>query len=370
MFLSETIRLFLDSLGRSEEYEFYLRKFKSDRSAHFSILCPDLDSLQRSGDVLYYNFRFLTRLDLYPAILLCGPQVGEMVRLLEDSADGENLYFSLELSREILVSDGLGELIQERSRLAREEGKILLLRVQASPAAALPRLAPLISRRVLFIRIRGALRTVQDEAISLYRIRRNLPELNFRDRVLRELALEMLRVDKNLHIAVATPFDMLKEIFTVKGAGTILRTGSALRVERDRSFVDERRLLTLLETCFGRELADHNILERVSLYILEENYRGAILLEERPQGAYLSKFAVDTEGRGEGLAQELWEEALERTSALFWRSRVENSISRWYSNLSDGRHRQGDWNVFWRGVAPDSISAILRYCLERPQDFK
>ena len=49
--LNKTIRLFLDSIGRRDEYEFYLNKFHSGGSPCFSILCPDRATLEQTADV-------------------------------------------------------------------------------------------------------------------------------------------------------------------------------------------------------------------------------------------------------------------------------------------------------------------------------
>ena len=43
MLISKTLRLFLESIGRRDEYEFYLNKFQSDEAACFGILCPDAE---------------------------------------------------------------------------------------------------------------------------------------------------------------------------------------------------------------------------------------------------------------------------------------------------------------------------------------
>ena len=49
--LNKTIRLFLDSIGRRDEYEFYLNKFQSEHSACYALLCPDLDSIEAGAEL-------------------------------------------------------------------------------------------------------------------------------------------------------------------------------------------------------------------------------------------------------------------------------------------------------------------------------
>ena len=74
--LNKTIRLFLDGIGRREEYEFYLDKFRADRAACFALLCPDLGSIEAGAEMLAFDLHFLLRLELVPAILLSGSEVG------------------------------------------------------------------------------------------------------------------------------------------------------------------------------------------------------------------------------------------------------------------------------------------------------
>lgn len=103
---------------------------------------------------------------------------------------------------------------------------------------------------------------------------------------------------------------------------------------------------------------------------MEEHYRGAVVLEPHPSGKYLSKFAVGTQARGEGVAQELWDAACAPQDRLFWRSRAANPINHWYGRHATGHHVEGDWNVFWRGVPPADLPAIIHTATSRPSDFQ
>ena len=368
MLISDTIRLLLDSIGRSEEYEFYLRKFQSDRSDCFCLLCPDSESLRQAGDVLKLHLRFLVQLGLCPAVIASGPHAEAMKNVLLEGDDADSCEL-LELDRRALAEspDALRARLHQVAESARRAERYALFIVRAPLPTALAAISPLISRRILFIRMRGALRDLQGRDISLYRILRNQPQLSPDDRPLRELALALL--DSVNHIAVTSPFQMLKEIFTVKGSGTILRPGSVISCRTFHADIDEERLRALLLECFGRSPRHPDFFKRIDFFYIEENYKGAILLERRPQGNYLSKFAVDTQARGEGVAQELWEAAAAAHPALFWRSRRSKSINRWYARLADGHHSNNVWNVFWRGISPADIPAVIDFCLTRPDDF-
>ena len=84
--LNKTIRLFLDSIGRREEYEFYLRKFTKDLTPAFALICPVHTGFAETASVFAFDLNSLLRLELHPAILLVGEHADEMLSvLLQDS---------------------------------------------------------------------------------------------------------------------------------------------------------------------------------------------------------------------------------------------------------------------------------------------
>lgn len=384
MLLDDAIRLFLDSIGRSEEYEFYLKKFRSDRSACFALLVPDLESVEEAAEALVYSADFLLRLELAPALLLSGPRAQAMhARLLEYGLEHQTLRLSGDAFAQTTNAvdggqpdaPGERELAALMARAVRRREAAVILWPEQTVGAAIHKLIDRVSPRVHLIRIRGALRSPEERPLLYFRRNVERPEdLAPEDRSVAELGAWLLDRRRpedgpRLHLSVTSPFNLMKEIFTVKGAGTIVRDGSRIRVIRDMQAVDMPRLLRLLSQSFRKELTNPDFLDRASCVYLEENYQGAIVMEERPEGSYLSKFAVDTQARGLGVAQELWDLAIERHPALFWRSRSSNSINRWYARLAEGLQRAEPWNIFWRGTAPEHIPGIIDFCRSRAEDF-
>ena len=124
-----------------------------------------------------------------------------------------------------------------------------------------------------------------------------------------------------------------------------------------------------LKEAFGREPIAERIIPNIQRAHIEKNYRGAALIETHPAGAYLSKFAVGTQARGEGLSIELWRSVTAQHPALFWRSRLNNPINHWYNRYAQGHHDSGNWRVFWHGIAVDALPDVINYCVERESDF-
>ncbi len=356
--LSKTIRLFLDSIGRRDEYEFYLNKFQSEHSACFALLCPDPGSIEAGSEVLAFDLHFLLRLELVPAILLCGEQAGKM----RDSLSREPIFEFHALA------DGEAKAFIQKAKL---DDKVPVLVAQhADMEDALLQLVPDVAKRVHFVRAAGGLKNTAGELMPyIYTHKVNQQPLENLEFDYPSLGGKLLEARPGLHLSITSPINLLQEIFTVKGAGTLFRKGSEILHSADLGEIDHQRLIGLLETSFGKKLKSQAFMDNVGESYIEKDYRGAVLLEKHPAGLYLSKFAVGREARGEGLAQELWREVCENHTALFWRSNVANPFNSWYHQQADGHHLAGKWQIFWRGVSTDTISDIIEYCCTRDEDF-
>ncbi len=357
--LNKTIRLFLDGIGRREEYEFYLDKFHADQSACFALLCPDVGSIEAGVEMLAFDLHFLLRLELVPAILLCGEDAARMQAMLAveplfdfKPVDAGSVVAFIEQSHE---AEKVPVLVAENLELA----------------DALLQLLPAVARRVHFIRAAGGLKSPSGELLPyLYTHKESLHPLESLEFDFPALGKRLLEERSGVHVSITSPINLLQEIFTVKGAGTLFRKGSEILHFLGLENIDRGRLLDLLETSFGKKLSDESFMGNITHSYIEKDYRGAVLLEKHPSGLYLSKFAVGQEARGEGVALELWREIRRNHDAFFWRSNAANSFNSWYSKQADGYHVSGRWQIFWRGVSTDAISEIIGFCCSRDEDFE
>jgi acetylglutamate kinase len=170
-------------------------------------------------------------------------------------------------------------------------------------------------------------------------------------------------------VTVVNPLQLLRELFTVNGAGTLIRKGS--RIERHQSFatLDRARLRALIESAFGRLLNEDALERGVERIFVEENYLGAALISQTPVGPYLNKFAVDRQAQGEGIGGDVWSVMIRDYPTFFWRTRTTNPIGPWYLKNCDGVARFPEWHVYWRGLPPEKIEPAIRYALNAPVDF-
>lgn len=362
--ISRTLRLFLDSIGRRDEYEFYLRKFQSTESVAFALVVPDEESLQESGELMAFDLHFLLRLELKPLVLLSGETAASMFETLQQHAPfARQIDIALKATEtdwrqtvDPLYAEGLLPVIVDSEMDLERDVRSLI---------------PTVARRVHLLRARGMLRDTQGNKVFYHSTRaENLHQICEEDIRTLELTEVWQRYEPTLHISISSPLYLLQEMFTVRGMGSIIRPGSIIRHHESLAEVDNFALEDLIRQAFGRRLLDPDSLEACSDFFIELTYRGAVLLENLRWGKYLSKYAVGQQARGEGLAQELWEKACAPQEKLFWRSRRDNPINHWYSRHAHGHHSTDEWTVFWRGILPRDLPEVIEYAVTRPSDFE
>jgi GNAT superfamily N-acetyltransferase len=172
-----------------------------------------------------------------------------------------------------------------------------------------------------------------------------------------------------LLISITSPLNLLKELFTVKGAGTLVKRGSVVERHTSYSTLDVPRLRQLLESSFGKELAPSFFdLPPLAVYV-DASYRGAAIVHDAYPAPYLSKFAVQPEAQGEGIGRDIWEELTRHHAELYWRSRADNPIASWYVSVCDGMVRRPAWQVYFRGLPVELIPEAVAQAEARGADF-
>jgi acetylglutamate kinase len=183
-----------------------------------------------------------------------------------------------------------------------------------------------------------------------------------------QMIAEVLReLPRTTSISITSPEHVARELFTHRGAGTLIRLGECIRVYDTFDAVDRVRMRDLLEQSFGRRLSDEYFMSKIPYRIyLAESYRAtAILTREHVDSLdipYLDKFGVTAEAQGEGIGSSIWQRMSRENPRLFWRSRTTNPINGWYAQRADGMYKAGYWTVFWIGIHEFSE---IRACVEK-----
>jgi acetylglutamate kinase len=379
---ADAVLRFLESVGRRSDAEFYLALFRAEPKERFAAISVDANVARHANEAVTLDLRFLAALGLTPLVVL---GLLDSMEVAEHAARIRRRLERAGVPAEVVSWDDR-ELSAHAATAARS-GTIPIVPLGAAGGALsaaqiderFGRLGCLLSalrtRKLIFLHRPGGLRqrgtlvnlvnlTTEYDAILASR------EISRKERAMviqsRRLVLD---VPHKLLVAITSPLDLLRELFTVKGAGTLLRRGAHIERRAGIAEIDRERLRALLASSFGRPPTDGFFERPVSCIFLEEGYRGAAIMRDTPLGAYLTKFAVDREAQGEGMGRDLWERMVADHATVFWRARPDNPIGAWYIKQCDGMARFPEWHVFWKGLAPRLIPDAIEYCRAQEIDI-
>ncbi|MGB3457412.1 MAG: hypothetical protein WBG08_12165 [Litorimonas sp.] len=168
---------------------------------------------------------------------------------------------------------------------------------------------------------------------------------------------------------LASPLNLLSELFTTKGSGTLIRRGAAIVRHDALDDVDKDALGAAIGRAFGKALVPGCLDRPVEVAFLEPDFRAGALFTRLADQPYMSKFWVVPEARGEGLARDVWDRVSEELPRFFWRSRAANPFNDWYVSACDGLQKSGDWRVFWKGLTADTLPSAIDQAATAADDF-
>jgi len=169
---------------------------------------------------------------------------------------------------------------------------------------------------------------------------------------LEQIAQILRNLPDSASVSITSVENLAKELFTHRGAGTLIRKGEQI-LELD-DFDSENRPLAvaLLEQSFSRKLKPGYLEELPFDFVLVSESFGAMALVLKGVDGlpYLDKFAVTPEAQGAGLGAAVWQALVQRCPKLYWRSRIGNPITQWYYEQADVSFTQGGWVAFSKGI--------------------
>jgi bifunctional N-acetylglutamate synthase/kinase len=234
------------------------------------------------------------------------------------------------------------------------------------------------SRKVLFLTPTGGILDERQRIIPAVNCELDLDELIESGRVKGGMARKLLEIkdlledlDAAASVSITAPAKVARELFTYRGSGTLVRRGTAMRHFRGPKGLDRQRLHKLLERSFGRSLDPDYVdtLEGADVHV-GGDYTAVAVVRAREHGDYLDKLGIGAEAQGIGLGALMWNRLRASHPRLYWRSRPDNPVNKWYLPRSDGMHRSPDWLVFWYGIeGRDAIEACVADALSFPTSF-
>lgn len=392
---AEAVLTFLESVGRRSEAELYLRLFRELPRESFAIIAPESSLLRSSGASIAEQMRFLADLGLYAPVVMGLFDPGQAT-VAADRFLRRLRAAGLEAAVYDLPQPDLASAL--RSELKNGQVPVLCF---ADPSTTLEERFTLVgqlaeelaSRKLVLLRHKGALGhsleqrivlpaglslPMNADGISVINLRTDYDELEQMG-ALEQEDLALLRgIKKLLHSSVGSrlqanvtaPLALLRELFTVRGAGTLVKQGTPILKSQSYDELDQTRLRALLESSFSRRLVGDFYARPVLAVYHEPTYRAAAILEPSAVAPILSKFAVDPVAQGEGMGRDIWQAFVREHPRIIWRAKTNNPICSWYTWQCDGLVRDGHWTVYWRGVGPAQIPAVVEEMLSRPEDFR
>ncbi len=371
----ETVLRSLLAIGSRREAQFYARVFQKQEPEGFGLLVVDRRCLHKPlMESLLSNLKILSDLGLTPILLIGALQedktsVRAQSQRLCRALDGAKIRYGL-------LNCATYKLIPEIGRTLQASRMAVLEATGLPGSIGLETLCNhLRPKKVLFLQPSGCLRN-ETKRISVLDIDRTdiwprSQALSTGQRRSLQLATSLLSSARyDMNCIIVSPLNLLAELFTVEGAGTLLRKGAEVICHYDYNEINRDRLRSSIEDAFERTLAEDFLFRHISGLCLEAHYRGGAVVTELAGLPYLSKFWVSREAQGEGIARDIWQVLVKRYPSLFWRSRNTNPFNNWYMKMCEGMQMSGEWRVFWIGLEAPEIPGAVIAAANAPQDFE
>ena len=382
---ADIVQRFLESVGAKADIDLYLRLHRAQRKESFAMLAPNAQIVKSALDPLHFDLRILAGLGLLPVVVLGvlepkdadaqATRVSEW--LVEDDVPCDIVRATAHpaVSAETLaairttVARGAIPLVSLEATAAMTSVDARFDLLSSLAAAVETRKIVFLSRRAGLVPNGGPIPPVVSLATDAQRLLVPGALPRGQAMLLRQVKRVVETVPQRLSVTVVNPLQLLRELFTVNGAGTLIRRGSRIDAHTSWDGIDRARIEALFASAFERPVRADFFAQPLERIFVEENYSGAAVMQVTPVAPYLTKFAVERQAQGEGIGGELWSLLARDFPSFFWRSRPANPITAWYGKQCDGFVRGPEWHIFWRGLPPETIEPAIRYALGLPSDF-
>lgn len=395
MAVHDTVMKSLRAVGSSKEALFYAKLFQNQQAERFALITIDPRCLYNPLlEALTSDLKILADLELTPVLLVGdvetdAPQVNYQSQKLCKALDAANIANSR-------LNCASYEVMASVRKLAKA-GRFVVLEMMR-PLGRAPKtnigleqvLTQLKPAKMIFLRPSGGFRKNGNRVpvVNIDQLEHDIDpntlestHIQFLEQV-RTLAavvdgycrtdtasIKGSDLDMGCTFVLASPLNLLPELFTVQGAGTMLRRGARLEAYKSYKGVDLDKLSTSMENAFSNPVKPEFFTRPVSFLCVEENYRGGAIVNKVAGQAYLSKFWVTREAQGEGIASDIWKQLMAKYPSLFWRSKRDNPFNAWYLKSCDGMQIDGPWRVFWTGLEITQIETAIQAAIAAPVDF-
>jgi len=373
--IRDTVLRSLSAVGATKEAKFYAELFASQQAERFALIVIDPRCLKNPLlEALISNLKILSDLDLSP-VLLVGALDDDRTsvkfqaqRLTKDLDQASVRIAKLNTASYQLIPE-----VRQKSRkgmipileMTERRGKMNLMQL----------VKDLKPNKIIFLQPSGGL-IRNGERLSFVNIDRledslNPDELTAGQSRFIAFVQELAKDKSNKAVYVmASPLNLLAELFTTKGSGTMLRRAAPIMTTPTLARTDKIKLKASIEEAFNKPIKPKFLRSKIYKGFIEESYRGGAIFTQLAGLPYLSKFWVSKAAQGEGIARDIWDMMCADTPAFFWRSRMGNPFNDWYMSACDGMQISGDWRVFWKGLEAPEVPGAIIAAASAPDDFE
>jgi acetylglutamate kinase len=411
--LRNVVNQVLSQLGNNREARYYLRQFSGSESLNFAVIKVGGAVLEEDTEALSAALAFLRNLGLMPIILHgAGPQLDEALssaNIQTEKKQGLRVTTPevMEVARPVIyranrrlvraleeqgirsqgIQHGVFEcdyLDQNDLGLVGEVKKVELegisdviksgvLPVVAclgeSPTGQVMNINADIAARelvwavrptkIIFLTGTGGLLDESGRVISSISLHNDFEYLKQQDWVHSGMLLKLDQIRQMLSglpdsasVSITSVENLARELFTHRGAGTLIRAGEAVIEEPDVNGELRPIVQKLLEQSFSRTLPNDYFRNLPVDFILRSQSNGAIAIVLKGVDGlpYLDKFAVTPEAQGAGLGAAVWQALINRCPSLYWRSRTSNPLTQWYFEQASSSFSTDQWVSFSFGI--------------------
>jgi len=254
-------------------------------------------------------------------------------------------------------------------------GQIVNMNADSATRALVHAVQPM---KIIFLAAAGGLLDEESRVIESINLASDYAHLMAQEWVHSGMRLKLAEIKRLLDdtplstsASITTPSGLVKELFTHGGSGTLVRRGELIGIEKDKGAIDEGQVVKLVEEAFGKTLHDGwwQDFDLGTAY-LSESLRAGALVARIDDFAYLDKFAILEDARGEGLARTVWATLVADHPVLYWRSRTDNGFNLFYVEEADGSVKRGPWTIFWKGETEfGRIATVVETIAALPASF-
>jgi acetylglutamate kinase len=185
---------------------------------------------------------------------------------------------------------------------------------------------------------------------------------------LKEIKLLLDHLPSNSSVSITKPLYLNRELFTDAGFGTLVKAGHQIDKLKELDNANKDVITSILESAFKGTLDKNYFINQDKEYYVSSCRRASIAIFHHQKIAYMDKFAVKADARGEGLGNAIWNRMTADHKKVFWRSRPNNSINFFYKNVCDGFQKTDEWNIFWIGINDlDELTECIRIASHQPE---